>query len=148
MSRSVRIVIFILRLVLGWLFLYSGITKILDPSWSAEGIIGGAKTFSAFFHWLSLSQNIGWVNSVNAWGQALIGLSLMSGLLVKWSSVFGMLMMALYYLAVLNFPYPNAHSYLVDDHIIYFLIFLLLYFVNAGKFWGLDILFKKKNTND
>ena len=28
-----------LRLVVGWVFLYAGVTKLLDPSWTARGYL-------------------------------------------------------------------------------------------------------------
>ena len=46
--------------------------------------------------------------------------------------------MILYYLPILDFPYPNPHAYLVDEHIIYILVLVVLASVRAGRIWGLD----------
>ena len=43
----------ILRLAMGWLMLYAGITKVLNPEWSAKGYLTGAKTFTGFYQWLA-----------------------------------------------------------------------------------------------
>ncbi|MBI1998963.1 MAG: DoxX family protein [Parcubacteria group bacterium] len=127
-----------LRLSLGWLFFYSGIIKIFDADWTAAGYLAGAKTFPALFQWFAVPANIGWVNFVNEWGLALVGLLLITGLFVRYASIAGIVLMALYYLPVLAFPYPNAHSFIVDEHIIYILVLLFFVFSGAGTVYGLD----------
>lgn len=123
---------------MGWMMLYAGITKVLDPNFSAAGYLQGAKTFSGFYTWL-LSQNIlPTVNFLNEWGLTLLGISLILGIGVRLSSLLGALLMLLYYFPIIQFPYPNPHSYIVDEHIIY--VFVLLFFaaVRAGRVWGLE----------
>ena len=39
MSRFQKMSLVLLRLGLGWLMFYAGITKVLDPSWSAAGYL-------------------------------------------------------------------------------------------------------------
>ena len=93
------------RVALGVLFFYAGITKVLNPSWSAAGYLNSAKTFPGLFQWFASAGNLGWVNLVNEWGLTLVGVALISGLLVRWASLGGILLMILYYLPVLEFPY-------------------------------------------
>ena len=54
--------------------------------------------------------------------------------------------MALYYLPILDAPYPDAHSFLIDSHIIYILVLFFFAFSHAGEVYGLDgrNLFKKR----
>jgi len=134
-----------LRLAIGWLFFYAGITKVLDPNWSSEGFIKGAKTFSNFYSWLALSNNINWVNFLNEWGLTLIGVTLILGVAIRWASYAGILLMILYYLPGLQFPYVD-HGFLVDQHIIYILIFHLIIKNKEHYCWGLQkfIHLKKK----
>ena len=127
-----------LRLSLGWLLFYSGIIKIFDADWTAAGYLAGAKTFPALFQWFALPSNIGWVNFVNEWGLTLVGLALITGLFVRYASVAGIVFMVLYYLPILAFPYPNAHSFVVDEHVIYALVLSFFAFTDAGKVYGLD----------
>ena len=127
-----------LRLSLGWLIFYSGIIKIFDADWTAAGYLAGAKTFPALFHWFALPANIGWVDFVNEWGLTLVGLALISGLFVRYASIAGIVFMVLYYLPILAFPYPNAHSFVVDEHVIYALVLSFFAFTDAGKVYGLD----------
>ena len=123
---------------MGWLFFYAGITKILDPKWSAKGYLASAKTFSDFYAWLASDNILPIVNFLNEWGLALIGASLILGIFVKISSPFGALLMILYYFPILVFPYAGEHSYIADEHIIYALVFITIFMLNAGKYWGLD----------
>jgi len=137
-NGSSKFFLFLLRISMGWIFLYSGATKLLDPKWSAEGFLKSAKTFPQFYNWLAGSQNIDWINLLNEWGQLLIGLALIFGFLTRFASVGGVLMMILYYFPGLTFPYVGAHSYLVDEHIIYALIFGFFASTLAGQYWGID----------
>lgn len=136
MTRD-RIVLVLLRLALGWLMFYAGITKVLDPAWSAAGYLRSAKTFSGLFQWLASPANIGWVNVVNEWGLTLLGVSLILGIGVRLSGVLGALLMLLYYFPALEFPHVE-HGYLVDEHIIYALVLLYFAAVRAGRTFGLE----------
>ena len=78
------------------------------------------------------------VDFVNEWGLTLLGLSLIFGVFVQLSSILGAVLMLLYYLPILDFPYPNPYSYLVDEHIIYALVLLLFASLRAGRVWGLE----------
>lgn len=136
-----------LRAALGCLFFYAGIVKIADPAWSAAEYLGNAKTFAGFYHWLATAQNIGWVNFANEWGLTLIGISLIFGIFARWASLGGISLMLLYYFPVLQFPFVSPHAFLIDEHIIYLLVFILFFFFRAGKFWGLDGLLDKRNKS-
>jgi len=134
-----------LRLALGWLFFYAGITKVVDSSWSAEGFLNGAKTFSSFYAWFALPSNIGWVNLLNEWGLTLIGIALILGIATRLASYAGIMLMALYYIPGLSFPYVN-NGLLVDQHIIYILVLCLIIKNKEHYYWGLQKLipWKKK----
>jgi len=144
MSKLQKITLFSLRVSIGWLFFYAGLTKLIDPKWSAAGFLSNAGTFPAFYSWLTRPDILPVVNFLNEWGLLLLGASLILGIFVRFSSFFGALLMILYYFAHLKFPYPDANSFIVDNHIIY--AFLLLYFfaVRAGKVWGLDGFFRRR----
>ncbi|MEK7209704.1 MAG: DoxX family protein [Patescibacteria group bacterium] len=138
MNKTQKMFLFLTRISLGWMFFYAGITKVLNPAWSAEGYLKGAKTFSSFYLWLTQSALLSWTNLINEWGLTLLGISLILGIFVRLSSVLGTVLMLLYYLPILDFPYPNPHAYIVDEHIIYIMLLLLLGSLRAGKAWGLD----------
>ena len=137
MTSLQKFFLFLSRITVGWMFFYAGITKVLDPQWSAEGYLKGAKAFSWFFQILLDPSVLPIINFMNKWGLTLLGISLILGLFVRFSSLLGVLLMALYYMA-LGFPYPNPHSYIVDEHIIYISILFFVAAVKAGRVFGLD----------
>lgn len=137
MTNSQKFFLFILRVSAGWMFFYAGITKVLDPQWSAEGYLKGAKAFAWFFQMLLDPSVLPIVNIMNKWGLTFLGISLILGLFVRFSSLLGVLLMALYYIA-LGFPYPNPHSYIVDEHIIYIAMLFFFAAIRAGRVFGLD----------
>jgi thiosulfate dehydrogenase [quinone] large subunit len=143
MSKIQKISLLALRLVLGWMFFYAGVTKILDPSWSAAGYLKSAATFGGFYSWLAGPSLLPLTNFVNAWGLTLLGVALILGVFVRLSAAGGMLIMLLYYLPILKFPYPNPHSYIVDEHIIYIAALLVLAAFRAGDAWGLASRFPR-----
>lgn len=138
MSQFQKISLVLLRVLTGWMMLYAGVTKIIDPQWSAEGYLKGAKTFVWFFQSLANPGILPLVNFLNEWGLALLGISLILGIGVRLSSVLGAGLMMLYYFPILDFPYPNPHAFLVDEHIIYAVALLVLASMRAGQIWGLE----------
>ena len=83
MTKFEKISLFLLRITTGWLFFYSGITKVLDPSWSAAGYLSGAKMFTGFYQFLVSPAILPITNFVNEWGLTLLGASLVLGILVR-----------------------------------------------------------------
>lgn len=138
MTRSQKTAVVLLRIALGSLFLYAGIAKLVNPEWTSAGYLASAQTLSGFYSWLALPQNILWVDMLNEWGLFLVGLSLILGMGTRIATIAGSLIMALYYIPTLNFPYAGEHAYIVDEHIIYIAVFGLLFTYNAGMYGGLD----------
>ena len=123
---------------MGWLFLYAGLTKLANPNWSAAGYLGNAKTFVGFYNWFLQPEILSSTNFINEWGLTLLGVSLITGALVRYSGYLGALLMLLYYFPILTFPYIAPHSFLVDEHIIFSLVLFLFAALKAGRRMGLD----------
>ncbi len=142
MTSNQKSSIFLLRFLLGWMFLYAGLSHVLNPNWTALGYLKGSQTLSGFYQWLGSSQNIGWVNFLNEWGMTLIGLSLVVGIFVRIAAASGILVMILYYIPILSFPYvgKGTNSFIVDQHIIFISVLFLLFSFDAGKYLGLKPL--------
>ena len=138
MNKFNNFTMFLLRICMGWLMFYAGITKILDPQWSAAGYLGSAKTFPGFYQWFLRPDILPVTNFINEWGLTLLGVSLILGLFVRLTSIGGFILMLLYYFPVLQFPYILPHSFIIDDHIIYALALLFFAATRAGRVWGLD----------
>ncbi|MDO8658842.1 MAG: DoxX family protein [Candidatus Levybacteria bacterium] len=143
MNTYQKLSLLLLRLSLGWIFLYSGVSKILDLEWTATGYLKGAQTLTPLYN--LFTRNMDAINFLNSWGQAAIGLALILGIMLRPAAIFGILMMILYYIPILNFPYvgKGTTSFLVDQHIIFILVFFLLFTSDAGKYYGLKTAVKK-----
>lgn len=138
MEKFQKLSLFLLRVSLGWMFLYAGITKILNPEWSAGGYLKGAKTFVGLYQWLAQPEILPFINFINEWGLTLLGISLILGIFVRLSGVLGAALMAMYYFPILQFPYPNPNSFIVDQHIVYILVLVFFASIRAGRMWGLE----------
>lgn len=138
MTKKIKFFIFLIRVSSGWLLFYAGITKVLDSSWSAAGYLNNATTLSDFYAALAAPNILPVVNILNEWGLILLGASLILGLFTRFSGVIAASLMLLYYFPVLDFPKIGETSFIVDEHIIYALVFVFLSAVKAGRFWGLD----------
>ena len=133
-----KLVITILRMAIGWHFLYEGLVKLFAENWSAEGFLNNTHGFlSGFYHWLTVSPGrLAAVDFLNVWGLILIGLALFLGIFIKWSSLCGALLLVLYYFA---YP-PFGISLLGGDGTVYVVNQL---FIEAA---GLVFLFFYKET--
>ena len=146
MKKFQNLSLFMLRVSMGWLMFYAGITKIINPNWSAADYLGGAKTFSGFYNWFLRPDILPTTNFINEWALTLLGIFLILGFFVKISSIGGLVLMFLYYFPVLDFPNILPHSFIVDEHIIY--AFVLLFFAasGVGKVWGVDKFIFSKSS--
>lgn len=133
-----KLSLFLLRAGLGWFFFYAGIKQVLNPQFSAAGYLKGAKTFAGFYQWLASPDILPYINFTNKWALTLLGVALVFGVAVRLSSVLGAALMLLYYFVILDFPHPNAFTYIVDEHIIYALVLLYFAVARVGRVWGLD----------
>ena len=95
MEKMVKYFLTLLRIILGWYFLFEGISKILVPGWTSKNyLLGSTWIFSDFFYWLASSPTlVGIVDFLNIWGLILIGISLFVGLYVRWASLFAAILL-------------------------------------------------------
>ena len=96
----------LLRLSIGWHFLYEGLVKIFNPTWTAKGyLLDAAGPFKGFFEWIANNSAILAVSDfLNAWGLSLIGLSLIIGWLSRYAALAGMVLLGVYYLSHPDWP--------------------------------------------
>ena len=113
-----RGVIFVLRILMGWTFLYAGVWQIWD-NFDTAGFLNHVVTFHAAFAVFGTPTMLPITDLLVKWGHLLIGLSLISGFLVRVSGPFGILLMITYYFAHMQFPFIEDHlNYLVDFHLV------------------------------
>jgi thiosulfate dehydrogenase (quinone) large subunit len=135
----------ILRIFMGWIFLWPFIDKLFGLGFATEAgkgwINGGSPTtgflsfatkgpFASLFQSLAGSAIVDWLFML---GLLLIGVSLILGIFNKLAAYSGTLMLLFMYFAVL----PPEHNPIIDDHIIYSIILLVLLHFKAGNYLGL-----------
>ncbi len=143
----------ILRLAIGWHFLYEGITKLMNPDWSSLGYLMDSEgLFQGVFH--AIAGNAALLNVMdflNIWGLILVGAGLMFGLFTRIAAIGGMVLLALYYLShppVIGASYaiPSEGNYLwVNKNLIELLTLWVLIKFPTWREIGLDrFLFRSR----
>ncbi|MGA1976478.1 MAG: DoxX family protein [Bacteroidales bacterium] len=146
----------LLRILIGWQFLYEGLVKLFDPSWTSRPFLEGSRwIFGDLFRWMaSGSTGIHIIDFLNAWGLTLVGLALILGLFTRLASWAGVLMISLYYLAYppfggYNYGAANEGSYLiVNKNLIELVCLIVLAFTRSGQSYGIDSLRRKKKVTE
>jgi len=140
-----------LRVMIGWHFLYEGLTKLTTPQWSAASFLLESKwIFAGIFKGITENPPIlSIVNVFNTWGLIFIGLGLIMGCLSRIATVAGMVLIGLYYLCNppftgLYYAIPSEGSYLiVNKNLIEIAALLVLHLFPTGHIIGLDRFFYK-----
>ena len=145
-SRLQAVAFVILRVIIGWHFLYEGIAKMLKPNWSAAGyLLQSRGMFAGIFHGMAANQNVlDVVNQLNMWGLTCIGLGLVLGCFTRLASVAGILVVVLFYIC--NPPFvgyfysiPMEGNYLIiNKNLVEAAGLLVVIVTDSGKFLGID----------
>jgi len=146
LSRSAMISITVLRVIVGWHFLYEGIAKLTSTSWSAAGYLKQARgPFAGLFRWLASQPNLlDNANLITMWGLTIVGLLLMLGLFTRLASLAGIGFILLFYFA--NPPFvgyfyslPTEGSYLiVNKNLVELCALVVILVTGSGRFAGVD----------
>ena len=144
-----------LRVLIGWHFLYEGISKLINPYWSSAAYLLDSKwIFSGLAKAIVSNPSLLTISDyVNMWGLTLIGVSLMLGLFSKYGSLGGMFLICLYYLFAppflgLEYGRPNEGSYLiVNKNLIEACALWIVYTFPTSAIIGLDRFIIKPNKN-
>jgi len=154
-SKSQLTLLVILRVLVGWHFLYEGISKLLTPGWSSFGYLSDSKgLLSGLFTSIASNPDIlNIIDIINIWGLIVIGLGLILGLFSQAAKVFGIVLLSLYYLAqppFIGYHYvtPSEGHYLfVNKNLIELFVLAVLFVFPTEKIIGVDrllFLLKKK----
>jgi uncharacterized membrane protein YphA (DoxX/SURF4 family) len=135
----------LMRIAIGWHFLYEGVAKLLMPSWTAAGYLQDSTGPAApLFHWLSNQATLmKVVDQMNMWGLTLIGLCLMLGLLTRFAALCGIALLALYYAAnpplfhAFDWAPMEGHYLLVNKNLVELLALVVVLVLPAASL-GLD----------
>ena len=122
----------LLRMAIGWHFLYEGIVKIAVESWSSQSYLANTTGFfSPFYHWLAASPAIGVIDWLNIIGLILVGLALFFGCFTRLAALGGTLLLLLYYFAYPPFGFSlintsgESHLYIVNFLLIEAIVLVL-----------------------
>ena len=147
-SKTNMFIFALLRIAIGWHFLYEGVSKLFTPGWtSADYLHMSSWIFAPFFHFISENQTLlGIVDFINIWGLIFVGVGLMLGILTRPAIYFGMVLLALYYVA--NPPFikndfgmpTDGHYLIVNKNLVELLALGVLLIFPANKYIGLDSL--------
>jgi thiosulfate dehydrogenase (quinone) large subunit len=136
----------LLRLVMGWIFLWAFIDKVFglgfsttpDKAWllgisptTAFLKFGVHGPFTTFYQSLAGVPLVDWLFML---GLLFIGLALISGIFMRLAGFSGIIMLFLMYTAIGISPTTNPF---IDEHIIYILIMIILVLTNSGQYLGL-----------
>lgn len=141
-----------LRMLIGWHFLYEGLTKVLNPQWTSYGYLIDSKGwFASTFTSMATSPHmLATVNFLNEWGLVLIGLGLIAGCLARIASVAGIVLLLFYFLSHPPFigstyMMPSEGSYLwIDKNLIEMAALAVLIAFPTSQVFGLDRFLIKK----
>ena len=131
-----------LRLFIGWHFMYEGLVKIMNPKWTSLPYLLDSKGPAASF-FIKLTQDdslMTTINFLNEWALLLIG----PGCLYRLSSVGGMILLAMYTLSHPSFVgasymMPFEGSYLwIDKNLVEFAALGLMCVFPTSQIIGFD----------
>ncbi|MBK8088850.1 MAG: DoxX family protein [Chitinophagaceae bacterium] len=149
-STAQRYGLVVLRILIGWHFLYEGIIKLYNPLWTAKGYLLSATILKPFFRWLADASIISVIDTLNIVGLIAVGISLIIGFKVRWGCIAGMLLLLFYYLAHPPFPglppgIAEGSYWIVNKNLIEMATLFIIYQFSAAPMFGIETLFKKKN---
>jgi thiosulfate dehydrogenase [quinone] large subunit len=161
-STLERVVLVLLRTLIGWHFLYEGYYKLVTPGWTRGGTPVGAWTASGYlkaatgpfagaFHALGQSAMAGWVDQLVPIGLVLVGLSLILGLFTQVGLSGALAFLTLFYVSAIpteGIPRPGQEGVylLVSKNLIEWAAVLLLLACRTGHIAGLDLLRRRRGA--
>jgi thiosulfate dehydrogenase [quinone] large subunit len=145
-ERAPMIAITALRVLVGWHFLYEGLTKLTAPSWTAAGYLKQAKgPLAESFRSLATRPDLlANADLITMWGLTIVGVCLILGLFTRLASLAGIGFILLFYLAappLVGYFYaiPSEGSYLVvNKNLVELAALVVILLTRSGRFAGLD----------
>jgi thiosulfate dehydrogenase [quinone] large subunit len=141
----------VLRMLVGWHFLYEGLWKLFTPAWTSAGYLRSAEgLFKPLFSWFGSSSMVGLSDTLVTLGLIGIGLSLLLGLFTRVGAIAGMLLLAMFYLAHSSFPgaasanTADGHFLIVNKNLIEFAAMWVILLFPTSQYVGLDMYLGRK----
>lgn len=150
MNKGLTNGLVLLRIFIGWHFLYEGIIKVYNPDWTSFGYLASAQgPFKSFFAALTSETLLPWVDTMNWLALVFVGISLLLGIFDKAGALVGMGLLALYYLAHPSLPgLPQLNTegsyWIVNKNLIELVACYILFLQPTGRIFGLARVFSKQ----
>lgn len=150
-EKAFRYVAGVVRIMIGWVFLWAFLDKLFglghDTASKASWINGGHPTMgflkfatkgplANFYHSFAGAT---WADWLFMLGLAVIGVTLMAGITMRFAAAAGALLLVLMWSAVL----PPANNPFMDDHLIYAATLIALALAGAGTTLGLGKVWER-----
>lgn len=146
LARGSMLAITLLRVLIGWHFIYEGIAKITSASWSASGYLRQSRgPLSELFRWLAAQPTLlGYADQITMYGLVVVGVLLVLGLFTRLASLAGIGFVLLFYVCnppLVGYFYslPQEGSYLIVNKQLVEIGGLLVVLVSgSGLYAGVD----------
>ena len=140
----------LLRLTIGWHFLYEGVIKLHNPYWTAKGYLLSADGwFIPFFNRLAEEPYLGYIDTANIAITIGVGLMLLLGVFTRVAAISGIALLFMFYLA-----HPPLHGttastlggsyWLVNYNLVEIAGLLVVLSIPTSRIFGLDNLLQRK----
>jgi thiosulfate dehydrogenase (quinone) large subunit len=139
----------LLRILIGWHFLYEGVIKLYDPEWTSFGYLASAQgPLKQLFLAMTDDAIINWTDGLNVAALIFVGLTLTIGLFEKVGAVIGIGLLAMYYLAHPPFPWleqfqTEGNYWFVNKNLIEMAALIVIYQLPTAAYFGLSRILKK-----
>ena len=154
-GRVQRGLLALLRMAIGWHFLYEGHAKFMQGQWTSAGYLDASRWwFGGVFQWMAAhTAVVALVDAVNIGGQIVIGILLITGTVTRAASLAAVALLLLYYLANpplvgvgLSVP-ADGHYLVVDRNLIEMLTLAFFAALPATALPGIDRWFLNRRRN-
>ncbi|MEM9143824.1 MAG: DoxX family protein [Bacteroidota bacterium] len=149
-EKNLRNGLVVLRLFIGWHFLYEGVIKLYNPEWTSMGYLASAQgPLKPLFGTLAQDPWIGIADWMNIMALIFVGITLILGIVEKWGALVGMFLLALYYMAHPSLPWVaqlkvEGSYWFINKNLIEGMACFILYQMPTGQFFGLAGLLGKE----
>ncbi len=142
----------LLRVLIGWHFLYEGIVKVYNPDWTSFGYLATAQgPLKPVFQALTSEAVLPWVDTLNWAALIFVGTTLILGLFERAGALVGLGLLMLYYLAHPSWPgmaqiNTEGSYWIVNKNLIEAVACLVLFYYPTGNVFGLSRIFSKNKA--
>jgi thiosulfate dehydrogenase [quinone] large subunit len=140
-----KLLLVVLRFMIGWHFFYQGYGKLVSVDWSSAGYLGAS--WGPFLKIAETPALLAIADYTTIWALIILGILLMLGLFTQFAAIAGSLLLWSFFLAIPPLDYtgfvistPQGTELYVDKTLIEALALMLVASFRTGRMLGLDIL--------